>query len=150
MPFSLSTSLSFCLPQRASTRSHIWNQNSICIKTETQKGQGKGLVHYTRWNTLSIFNATPYLSHGAVFHCTHVDGDITSFVHWYSASSESSQGNIFLETSRKHATKWLHGCWTPTLIFFLKMIMLHSMSCNVRVKRLSPGKDCGLGIGGGM
>ena len=86
MPFSPSTSLSFCLPQRASTRPHIWNQNSICIKTETQKGQGKGLVHYTRWNTLSIFIATPYLSHGAVFHCTHVDGDITSFVHWYSAS----------------------------------------------------------------
>ena len=53
----------------------------------------------------------------------------------YSASSESN-----------HATKWLHGCWTPTLIFFLKMIMLHSMSCNVKVKRLSPGKDCGLGI----
>ena len=65
MPFSPSTSLSFCLPQRASTRPHIWNQNSICIKTETQKGQGKGLVHFTHGKIHSL-STTRHLTYRTV------------------------------------------------------------------------------------
>ena len=65
MPFSPSTTLSFCLPQRASTRPHIWNQNSICIKTETRKGQGKGLVHFTHGKIHSL-STTRHLTYRTV------------------------------------------------------------------------------------